>query len=104
MTDFPLSVQMFYPALPAQLILAHRRQADGPQNEVLQRGDEKRRITDSGHHPEDFDAEFLGVFSRLNIDFVECLDVFRNKRNRYHQHLFDTLGAKPLNRACQRRL
>src|SRR5580700_5612890 len=52
------------------------REANGSKHDVLQSGDKKRRIADGGHHPEDFDAKLLGIFARLNVDFVQRFDVF----------------------------
>ena len=51
------------------------REANGSSHDVFQSGDEKRRITDGRHHPEDVDTELFGIFARFDIDFVKRLDV-----------------------------
>src|SRR5580704_1456007 len=87
--------------------LQHRRSGlhpDGIQNQLFQRSDEQRRVPHGWHHPEPLDADFLRLITRLDVNFMQRLDMLRNKRDRHDEHLLYTFLAQALDRSCQRRL
>ena len=78
--------------------------AYGAQGEVGEGADQERRVVERGHHVEIADAERLGLLARLDIDFVQCLDVLGEERNRDHEHAAHAFARQPFDRSGERRL
>ena len=66
----------------------------GAEDQVLEGGNEGGGIAYGGHHAEAGDAGFFGVGAAVDIDFVECFDVFGDEGNGDDHGLLDAFVAE----------